>query len=97
MLTPRKHLNLDTSLLRVLSLILRELQKRGVCEFDKLRHSSSVVSGQTVNFRFCRRSTFFSCSGARNITSRTIPSNTRRTDHATQPDVFKFFRRVLAY
>ncbi|MBN9033860.1 ABC-three component system middle component 8 [Shinella zoogloeoides] len=37
MLTPRKHLNLDTSLLRVLSLILRELQKRGVCEFDKLR------------------------------------------------------------
>lgn len=31
-LTPKKHLNLDTSLLRVFALILRELQKRGVCE-----------------------------------------------------------------
>jgi hypothetical protein len=37
MLTPRKHLNLDTSLLRVFSLILREMQKRGVWEFEKLR------------------------------------------------------------
>ncbi|NJN35709.1 MAG: hypothetical protein HC794_00085 [Nitrospiraceae bacterium] len=36
-LTPKKHLNLDTSLLRVFALILRELQKRGVCEFEKLR------------------------------------------------------------
>lgn len=37
MLTPKKHLNLDTSLLRVFSLVLKELQKRGVCEFEKLR------------------------------------------------------------
>jgi len=37
MLTPRKHLNLDTSVLRVFSLMLRELQKRGVWEFEKLR------------------------------------------------------------
>lgn len=37
MLTPRKHLNLDTSVLRVSSLMLRELQKRGVIEFEKLR------------------------------------------------------------
>ncbi|MCY0150703.1 hypothetical protein OEG84_24125 [Hoeflea sp. G2-23] len=36
-LTPKKHLNLDTSLLRVFSLVLKELQKRGVCEFEKLR------------------------------------------------------------
>jgi ABC-3C biological conflict system middle component len=37
MLTPRKHLDLDTSVLRVSSLMLREMQKRGVWEFDKLR------------------------------------------------------------
>lgn len=37
MLTPRKHLNLDTSLLRVFSIILREMRKRGVWEFEKLR------------------------------------------------------------
>ena len=37
MLTPRKHLNLDTSVLRVFSIILREMQKRGVWEFEKLR------------------------------------------------------------
>jgi len=37
LLKPRKHLNLDTSVLRVFSLILREMQKRGVWEFEKLR------------------------------------------------------------
>ena len=37
MLTAKKHLNLDTSVLRVFALILREMQKRGVCDFEKLR------------------------------------------------------------
>jgi hypothetical protein len=37
MLTPRKHLNLDVSVIRVASIILRELQKRGVIEFERLR------------------------------------------------------------
>lgn len=37
MLTPKKHLKMDTSVLRVFSLILRELQKRSVVEMDKLR------------------------------------------------------------
>lgn len=37
MLTPRKHLNLDVSVLRVSALMLRELQRRGVVEFEKLR------------------------------------------------------------
>jgi hypothetical protein len=37
MLTPKKHLNLDASLLRVFSVVLREMQKRSVCEFEKLR------------------------------------------------------------
>lgn len=37
MLKPRKHLDLDTSILRVFALMLREMQRRGVCEFEKLR------------------------------------------------------------
>jgi hypothetical protein len=37
MLTPNKSLNLDTSVLRVSALMLRELQKRGVIEFERLR------------------------------------------------------------
>jgi hypothetical protein len=37
MLTPKKHLNLDVSVLRVSAIMLRELRKRGVIEFEKLR------------------------------------------------------------
>jgi hypothetical protein len=37
MLTPRKHLNLDTSVLRISAIMLRELRKRGVMEFERLR------------------------------------------------------------
>jgi hypothetical protein len=37
MLTPRKHLDLDISVLRVSALMLRELQRRSVVEFEKLR------------------------------------------------------------
>ncbi|MGJ5121714.1 ABC-three component system middle component 8 [Bradyrhizobium oligotrophicum] len=37
MLTPRKHLNLDVSVIRIASIMLRELQKRGVIEFERLR------------------------------------------------------------
>lgn len=37
MLTPRKHMNLDVSVLRVSALMLREIKKRGVMEFEKLR------------------------------------------------------------
>ena len=37
MLTPRKHLNLDVSVLRISALMLRELSKRGVIELDRLR------------------------------------------------------------
>jgi hypothetical protein len=37
MLTPRKSLNLETSVLRISALMLRELQKRGVIEFERLR------------------------------------------------------------
>jgi hypothetical protein len=37
MLTPRKSLNLEASVLRISALMLRELQKRGVIEFERLR------------------------------------------------------------
>lgn len=37
MITPRKHLDLDASLLRVASVVLRETQKRGIIEIERLR------------------------------------------------------------
>lgn len=37
MLTPKKHMNLDSSLLRISALMLRELNKRGVIGFEQLR------------------------------------------------------------
>jgi len=36
-LTPQKHLNLDVSVIRVAAIMLRELNRRGVVEFEKLR------------------------------------------------------------
>jgi hypothetical protein len=37
MLTPKKHLNLDVSVVRVATIMLRELNRRGVMEFERLR------------------------------------------------------------
>lgn len=37
MLTAKKHLNLDTSVIRIAAIILRELGRKGVVEFEKLR------------------------------------------------------------
>jgi len=37
MLTPKKHLDLDVSVIRVGAIMLRELNRRGVVEFEKLR------------------------------------------------------------
>ena len=37
MLTPKKYLNLDVSVLRVSAIMLRELRRRGVIEFERLR------------------------------------------------------------
>jgi hypothetical protein len=37
MLTPKKHLNLDVSVLRVSAVMLRELRRRGVVGFERLR------------------------------------------------------------
>ena len=37
MLSAEKHLNLDTSVIRVAAIILRELGRKGVVEFERLR------------------------------------------------------------
>lgn len=37
MLTPRKHLNLDVSMLRIAAVMLRELSRHGVVDLEKLR------------------------------------------------------------
>ena len=37
MLTARKHLNLDVSVLRISAIMLRELTKRGVIEVERMR------------------------------------------------------------
>jgi hypothetical protein len=37
MLTPRKHLDLEVSVLRVAALMLRELHRKGVVELERLR------------------------------------------------------------
>jgi hypothetical protein len=37
MLTPKKHLDLDVSVMRVAAIMLRELNRRGVVEFERLR------------------------------------------------------------
>jgi hypothetical protein len=44
MLTPKKHLDLDVSVLRISALMLRELTKRGVVELERLR---AVVAKRT--------------------------------------------------
>ena len=37
MLAPRKHLNLDVSVIRIAAIMLRELSKRSVIEMERLR------------------------------------------------------------
>jgi hypothetical protein len=37
MLMPRKHLDLDVSVMRIATILLRELHRHGVVEFEKLR------------------------------------------------------------
>lgn len=37
MLTPKKHLDLDSSVLRVAAIMLRSLKRPGVMEFERLR------------------------------------------------------------
>ena len=52
MLTPEKHLDLDTSVLRVSSLLLKELQRKGVVDYEKLRHLVERRTGTDGSFAF---------------------------------------------
>jgi hypothetical protein len=52
MLTPRKHLDLDVSVLRVSALMLRELGKRGVMEFERLRAIVVKRAGPNAELAF---------------------------------------------
>jgi hypothetical protein len=52
MLTPRKHLDLDSSVLRVASIMLKSLKRPGVMEFERLRGVvlKRVGEGAEVSF-----------------------------------------------
>jgi hypothetical protein len=52
MLTPRKHLDLDSSVLRVASILLKALKRPGVMEFERLRGVvlKRVGEGAEVSF-----------------------------------------------
>ena len=52
MLTPEKHLDLDVSVLRVSALMLRELQRRSVVEFEKLRRYVIRRAGSDADVTF---------------------------------------------
>jgi hypothetical protein len=52
MLTPRKHLNLDVSVLRISSIMLRELRKRSVIELERLRAIVIRRTGQDGELSF---------------------------------------------
>ena len=52
MLAPEKHLDLDTSVLRVSSLMLKELQKKGVVELEKLRGLVRRRAGDDAELSF---------------------------------------------
>lgn len=52
MLTPKKYLNLDVSVLRISAVMLKELQRRGVVEFEKLRTIIIKRTGQDGDLAF---------------------------------------------
>lgn len=52
MLTPRKHLNLEVSVLRVSAILLREVKKRGVVELERMRSLVIKRVGSDGEFSF---------------------------------------------
>lgn len=52
MITPKKHLNLDVSVLRVSAIMLRELKKRRIMEFSSLRHRVLKSAGGDAELVF---------------------------------------------
>lgn len=52
MITPKKHLNLDASVLRVSAVVLRELKKRRIMEFSLLRQKVLKSVGSDADLVF---------------------------------------------
>ena len=52
MITPKKHLNLDASVLRVSALILREVRRRRTLDFDTLRNKAAKTAGGDADLVF---------------------------------------------
>lgn len=52
MLQPKKHLDLDTSTLRVAALMLRELSRTNVIGFEKLRARIAKRAGPDAEINF---------------------------------------------
>jgi hypothetical protein len=52
MITPKKHMNLDVSVLRVSSLMLKEIRRRRVIEFHKLRQKMLKSVGSDADLVF---------------------------------------------
>ncbi len=52
MLTPRKHLDLDVSVLRIAALMLGELRRRSVVELEKIRAYVVRRAGEDAELAF---------------------------------------------
>lgn len=52
MLTPKKHLDLDSSVIRVAAFVLLELKRRRVVELEKLRAYSVRRAGENADVSF---------------------------------------------
>ncbi len=52
MLTPKKHLNLDSSVVRVSAFLLVELKRRKIVEFEKLRAYAIRRAGEDADISF---------------------------------------------
>lgn len=52
MITPKKHMNLDASVLRVAALIIKEVAKRRVLNVEKLRRRIAPRVGNDIDMVF---------------------------------------------
>jgi hypothetical protein len=79
MLTPRKSVNLEASVLRIFALMLCELQKRGVVEFERLRALVVRRIGSEGEPVFLSAPKFLFLLRRVNITLKTILLNSKLT------------------
>ena len=52
MLTPKKHLDLDSSVIRVAAFLLLELKRRRIVELEKLRAHALRRAGENADISF---------------------------------------------